>query len=205
VLLIAIQRRDYQTLNSGDLLLRALVFYVVLMPSGERWSLDARLRRQRGHEPRLRAPWGLRLLQIQVSLLYFFALWAKLRGVSWSNGTAVGLVFQIGDLQRIAVPHWLAVQPWFAALPTYGTLATETFLIFGLWIPRLRWWAIAAGVALHLSIDATILVGWFSLAAIACYLAFVPPATTGAAVAWILRVIRREKARVDQPAPQGAH
>jgi len=55
VLLIAIQRRDVQTLNSGDLLLRVLVFYVILMPSGECWSLDARIRRRFGREPRPRA------------------------------------------------------------------------------------------------------------------------------------------------------
>jgi len=174
VLLIAIQRRDPQTLNSGDLLLRVLVFYVILMPSGECWSLDARIRQRFGRAPRWRAPWALRLLQIQVSMLYFFALWAKLRGASWANGTAVGLALQIGDLQRIALPHGLLVQPTVAALMTYGTLATETFLVFGLWVPRLRYAAMAAGVGLHLGIDATILVGWFSWATITAYLAFVP-------------------------------
>jgi vitamin K-dependent gamma-carboxylase-like protein len=184
VLLIAIQRRDYATLNSGDLLLRALVFYIVLMPSGECWSVDAWFGRRIGREPQPRAPWGLRLLQIQVTLLYFFAAWDKLRGQTWSSGTAVGIVLQIGDLQRFAVPFSIATSPTVSAVLTYGTLATEIFLTFGLWRPRLRWWAIGAGLLLHLGIEATILVGWFSLAVIACYLAFVPAESLRSGVTW---------------------
>jgi hypothetical protein len=194
VLLIAIQRRDPETLNSGDLLLRLLVFYVALMPSGECWSVDAWFARRRGREPQLRAPWGLRLLQVQVSLIYFFAVWDKLRGQSWANGTAVGIVLQIGDLQRIAVPHALATWPAFAAMLTYGTLATEIFLVFGLWMRRTRWWAMGAGVALHLGIEATILIGWFSLAIIACYLAFVPAETLRALVARMQARVRHRSA-----------
>ncbi len=34
-----------------------------------------------------------------------------------------------------------------------------------------------AGVAIHLGIEATLLIGWFSLTVIACYLAFVPATT----------------------------
>lgn len=202
VALTAIQRRNPETLNSGDELLRALVFYVVLMPSGECWSVDAWLRRRwRGLEPRDRAPWGLRLLQIQVSVIYFFAVWDKLQGTSWANGTAVGMALQIEDLQRIALPHWLLVAPPFAALVTYGTLATEIFLVFGLWVPRLRWYAMGAGVALHLGIDATILVGWFSYAVIACYLAFVPAPVLRAAVAWVRNRLGRTAPTASSPAP----
>ena len=74
-LLIALQRRNVYVLNSGDLLLRELAIFVALMPAGECWSLDARHR-----EVYARAPWALRLLQIQVSALYLFSVLAKLHG-----------------------------------------------------------------------------------------------------------------------------
>ena len=53
----------------------------------------------------------------------------------------------------------------------------EGFLVFGLWRTKTRWWAMAAGVAIHLGIEATLLIGWFSLTIISCYLAFVPADT----------------------------
>ncbi len=170
VALVLVQRRDVYTLNSGDLLLRELAFFVALMPAGEVWSLDAR---RRGASA-LRAPWALRLLQLQVSALYLFSVVAKLGGRSWQDGTAVGLAVQLEDLQRVVLPQGLATSVTFSALATYGTLVVEAFLVVGLWRAGTRWWAMAAGVAIHLGIEATLLIGWFSLTVIACYLAFVP-------------------------------
>lgn len=169
-LLIAVQRRDVYVLNSGDLLLRELALFVALMPAGETWSLDAR---RRGDSPP-RAPWALRLLQLQVSALYLFSVTAKLGGTSWQNGTAVGKAVQLEDLQRFVLPQSLATSVTVSALLTYGTLVVEAALVVGLWVPRLRWWVMAAGIGIHLGIEATLLIGWFSLAVICCYLAFVP-------------------------------
>jgi hypothetical protein len=179
VLLILVQRRDVYVLNSGDLLLRELALYLILMPAGEVWSLDAR---RRGRSS-LRAPWGLRLLQLQISALYLFSVTAKLHGTSWQNGTAVGKALQLDDLQRLVVPQSLAASVTVSAVLTYGTLVAEAFLILGLWFPRTRWYAIAGGIAIHLGIEATLLIGWFSLTIISCYLAFVPGPVLRAVVA----------------------
>lgn len=170
-LLIALQRRNVYVLNSGDLLLRELALFVALMPAGECWSLDAR---RRGSSA-LRAPWGLRLLQVQVSALYLFSVVAKLHGDAWQNGTAVGIALQLEDLQRFVMPFPLATSVTVSALLTYGTLLAEAFLIIGLWHPRTRYVAMAVGIAIHLGIEGTLLIGWFSFTVIACYLAFVPP------------------------------
>jgi len=168
--LLVLQRRDVYVLNSGDLLLRELAFYVALMPSGETWSLDAR--RRGTSEPR--APWGLRLLQLQVSCIYLFSVVAKLHGSTWQSGTAVGRAVQLEDLQRLVIPQWAATSVTVSAVLTYGTLVVEGFLVFGLWRAGTRWWAMAAGAAIHLGIEATLLIGWFSLTVLSCYLAFVP-------------------------------
>jgi len=170
LLLIALQRRDVYMLNSGDLLLRELALYLCLMPSGEVWSLDAR---RRGVSER-RAPWGLRMLQMQVSMLYAFSVVAKLHGDTWQDGSAVGRAVQLGDLQRFVVPEGIATSVTIVALLTYGTLVVEAALAVGLWLPRARYVVMALGVSIHLGIEATLLIGWFSLTVIAAYLAFVP-------------------------------
>jgi hypothetical protein len=170
VLLVALQRRDVYMLNSGDLLLRELAIYLCLMPSGEVWSLDVR---RRGRSE-LRAPWGLRMLQMQVSMLYAFSVIAKLHGDTWQDGSAVGRAVQLGDLQRLVVPEGIATSVTVAALLTYGTIVVETALAIGLWMPRARYVVMALGVSIHLGIEATLLIGWFSLTVICTYLAFVP-------------------------------
>jgi len=189
LLLLVIQRRDVYVLNSGDLLLRELAFYVALMPAGECFSLDAR---RRGTVAK-RAPWGLRLLQMQVSLIYLFSVVAKLHGDSWQNGTAVGKAVQLQDLQRLVLPHALATSVTFSALATYGTLVIEGALVFGLWLPRMRWWVMAAGVSIHLGIEATLLIGWFSLTVISCYLAFVPAEVLRAGKSRLMRFARASR------------
>lgn len=192
-LLIALQRRNVYVLNSGDLLLRELALFVALMPAGESWSLDARRRGSRW-----RAPWALRLLQLQVSALYLFSVTAKLGGASWQNGTAVGQAVQLEDLQRLVLPESLATSVTVAAVLTYGTLVVEAFLVIGLWLPKTRWWAMAAGIAIHLGIEATLLIGWFSLTVIACYLAFVPADVLRRVVR---RVTDRGPAKMEPPTP----
>ncbi|MCW2570607.1 MAG: hypothetical protein JWO88_665 [Frankiales bacterium] len=183
VLLLAVQRRDPWVLNSGDLLLRELAFFVMLMPAGETWSLDAHRRARRGLTERRRAPWALRLVQLQVSALYLFSVWAKVRGVDWNDGTAVGIALQLEDLQRFTLPAALSSSLLVSAVLTYSSLAVEASLAFGLWLPRLRYWVMAAGVGLHLGIEASLLIGFFSLAVISSYLAFVPPEHLRALVA----------------------
>lgn len=191
-LLVVIQRRDVYVLNSGDLLLRELAFYVALMPAGEVWSLDAR--RRGTSAPR--APWGLRLLQVQVSVIYLFSVVAKLHGDTWQDGTAVGRAVQLADLQRFVIPEAFATSVTLSALLTYGTLLVEGALVFGLWLPRFRWWVMAAGVSIHLGIEATLLIGWFSFTILACYLAFVPGDTLRTALSMINRTLRGRHAGV---------
>lgn len=194
VLLLAIQRRDPWVLNSGDLLLRELAFFVALMPAGETWSLDAR--RRGSSNPR--APWALRLVQLQISGLYLFSVWAKVRGHTWNDGTAVGIALQLEDLQRFAVPSSVATSLVVSAVLTYSALAVEASLAVGLWLPRLRYWVMAAGVGLHLGIEASLLIGWFSLAVIASYVVFVPAGDLRQAVLRLRALAARRPAAISR-------
>jgi hypothetical protein len=182
VCLVLVQRRNPYVVNSGDLLLRAMAFYLVLMPSGESWSVDAWRRRTAGRLPQPRAAWPLLLLRVQIGLMYAFAFMAKALGEPWRGGLAVGQSLQLEDLQRVPVPFGVAADEWVSRLLTFGTLGTELVLALALLLPvswRYRRWALLLGVALHLGIDGTLLVGWFSWAVVAAYLAFVPDDVLG--------------------------
>ena len=186
VCLVSFARRDPWVLNSGDLLIIVLAFYVMLTPSGAALSVDRWLEaRPRFWDFAKRSLWPLRLIQVQVSLLYFFAVWAKVRGETWNDGTAASYAFRIEDLERFPIPAFVTDSLLLVNLITYGTLAVELALAILVWNGKLRPWVLLLGVMLHLGIDYAVRVGFFSYAALVAYIAFLPPETVSA---WVHRL-----------------
>jgi hypothetical protein len=180
---LSLERRNPFVLNSGDGLIRITAFFLMLAPSGVALSLD-RLRKTRDRfwEFPRRSPWAIRLLQIQFSVLYLSTAWAKLRGVTWNDGTAVSYALRIEDISRFGPPGWLTRSELTVNLMTYGTLCLELGLGILVWNRVLRPWVLALGVAMHLAIDLTLRVGFFSYAVLVLYIAFLPPDAVAARV-----------------------
>jgi uncharacterized membrane protein YphA (DoxX/SURF4 family) len=174
--MLTLQRGNSTIFNSGDLVLRQIGIAVALAPSGLLLSLDAsRRRRGGGGPPPWRAPWALRLLQLELAIGYALSAWAKVRGATWHDGTALGLALRIEDLQRFAAPEWLFDQAVLINALTWFTLLFEGGFILAVWNRRLRPWVLGIGVAFHLGIDVFLDIGFFSVAMWIAYLAFIPP------------------------------
>ena len=175
LMMVILQRANTTIFNSGDLLLRQVGVCVALAPCGLLWSLDARRDRRKGRVRNLlRSPFAMRFLQLSLALGYFLSAWAKARGTTWHDGTAIGLSLRIDDLQRYAAPDWLFEQTILLNLFTWATLLFEASFAFLVWNRRLRPWVIATGIAFHLGIDAFLDIGFFSMAIFLAYVAFVP-------------------------------
>jgi Vitamin K-dependent gamma-carboxylase len=185
LVLVSLHHRNLWFQHGGDRVIRVAVLMLALAPCGATLSVDAwRLRRRAAREGAgtatpLVAVWPLRLFQLQWMVIYAFTGVDKLRGVNWIDGTA--LYFALSDMSFQRFPQ--QVEPvlqsaWGQAvcqLLTYVTLAWEVaFAPLVLWAPA-RMPMLAAGVALHLGIAATISVGSFSFAMMAGYLAFLSP------------------------------
>lgn len=175
VALMSLTRRDPFVFNSGDALLRNIALFIALAPSGDALSLDRwRTARESFWTFPARAPWALRLVQVQISMVYLFTVWAKARGERWFGGTAVSESLRVGDLIRLPLPDALTDSVLLANLLTFGTLAVELALALFIWNRRWRPYLIVAGIALHLFIEITFALGFFSVVMIASYIAFVP-------------------------------
>jgi hypothetical protein len=204
--LMALTRRNVWVLDSGDPLLRSIAFFLVFAPSGAALSVDRRLAVRRGRAepgafPR-RAPWALRLLQIQLSVLYLAAVWFKVGGETWRDGTAVSYALRIENLERFPLPDALTTAELASNVLTFGTLAVELALGLLVWNRRLRPWVLLAGVSLHLAIDYAIRVGFFSYGILVLYIAFIPPETMDRWLAALARVWARVRpAGAAAPAP----
>ena len=57
-------------------------------------------------------------------------------------------------------------------------MVTELSLAVLIWNRRLRPWVLLVGVSLHVGIESSIMVGFFSYAMLASYLCFIPPETS---------------------------
>jgi hypothetical protein len=193
VCLISLERRSPFVVNAGDQLLRIFALYLALAPSGASLSVDRWRKRAPLWDFPKRAPWALRLMQLQLSFVYLGAVWVKVRGTPWNDGTAVSYALRLDDLERFPVPAFIPELPAFSTLLTYGTLAVELCLGVLVWNRRLRPWVIGAGVLMHLGIEWALRVGFFTLAVFVMYVAFVPPERASEALLRVRDRVRRAR------------
>jgi hypothetical protein len=151
--LVSFQNRNPLILNGQDAVLRLIGFWLLLLPIGDAWSLDAALAGG-GTRGTIRADaWPLRLLQAQVALVMLAAGIWKLRGDDWIDGTALHYVTRLdGFWGNLPVPDaFLSSAPALRFL-TYATLAVELTVPLVIWIPKLRRAALATAVGFHLAL-----------------------------------------------------
>ena len=206
VTMVSLQARNPYVQTGGELVLRLTGFYMMLVPAGESLSVD-RWRKHKGDfwEFPARAPWGLRLAQIQLSAIYLFTVWTKVPGRTWNDGSAVGYALQLRPYLRLPIPERVLDFVPLMNLFTWGTLAIELSMAILIWNRKLRPWVMLGGIALHLGIEIALKVGFFSYSMWVLYTTFIPE---DAAERFILRVrdrfLRRTSTAAAEPATLAA-
>jgi len=132
-----------QQLYSNHLYLATLVLLLLtIADSGARFSLDAR--RSGGHD--LILEWPILLLKIEISIVYFYAALLKINP-QYLSGVMLGGFWPFNELA--ALPgFWSSVLP----IAAVASILVELFLAVALWVPRLRWLALAVGIGFHMLI-----------------------------------------------------
>jgi hypothetical protein len=153
------------------------VILLAISPCGAALSLDQRRKTGSFWSAQTKPNWPIRLIQVQLSLIYLAAVRVKLSGETWLDGTAVSYALRIQDMQRVPTPHWFTTNAPAMNAMTWGALATELAMAVLVWFPRWRPWVLTAGVLMHLMIDLHIQIGIFSYATLVMYLAWIPPET----------------------------
>jgi len=157
--LCSFQHRNIILFDGEDVLFRVMAFLLIWMPIGARLSWHS-WRRSRNGEPPLeviRPVWPLRLMQLQMTLIYGASVVEKLKGTDWVQGTALYYVSRLDDLWgRFPIPGFVA--GWFDSLTAlawmgWGVLFAEAFVAAGLWIKQTRLLALLVAVGIHLSLD----------------------------------------------------
>lgn len=177
ILIMSFERRIPLAFNSGDALVRIEALLIAISPCGAALSLDQRRTTGSFWSAQTRPNWPIRLLQVQLSIIYIAAAQVKLSGEPWLHGTAVSYVLRLEDMQRVIAPEWFATNALAMNMLTWGTIAVELAVGILVWFPRFRPWVLAAGVLMHLLIDAYVQVGIFSYAMFVMYFAWLSPET----------------------------
>lgn len=154
--LTSLQNRNYAIVDGEDTLFRLFAFYLALCPAGWAYSLDARRRRRRlgAEQTDPPVPWGLRLFQIQISVVYLSSAIEKTLGHDWTAGTALYYVSRLDDaFGKFPLPGFVFETLWLTRLLSWSVLALEWTLPVLLWLPRTRRIAIAVAIVFHLAIE----------------------------------------------------
>lgn len=202
VWIVSFCHRNGLILDSEDTVFRLVGFFLILMPCGARWSVDAWLKR-RLHgklaspegEPSSPAAWGLRLLQIQMCVIFVSAGLCKVQDSFWQDGTAMYFVARLDDyFGRFPAPALLWQTPWLVRLISWSVVAAELLIPALLWLPSVRRWALAAAVVFHLANEYTMHLFLFHWIMLVGWSSFLTADDLDAIKAWFRRGRRRQAA-----------
>jgi len=173
--LVSLHMRNVWILSSADVLIRCVFVILVWSPCFNVLSVDSYLARRRGRPFSVVASqWTWRLLQIQVSVVYLWTFWAKIKGDAWFDGSAVYYATRLDTMKNITLP-WVLDHKNIIMLSTWGTLIIECALGSLIWFKRLRTPVVIGGVLLHVGIEVVMAIPFFEWIMIALLMSFYTP------------------------------
>ena len=182
--------------NGGDEVLRLTLLYLalgyVLLPARDR-ALSLDRRRIGGSGPALMPAWPLRLVQIQMCIVYVVAGFWKVVGPPWRDGSALYYALGNSAFSRFGVPDWPGLQPLFMAVTLSVAWWELLFPVLVGW-ERSRRGALLFGVGVHGGILVFMNIGIFSFVMLAVYPAFLRPDEARRFVAWTTAQLSSERA-----------
>jgi Vitamin K-dependent gamma-carboxylase len=177
VLHVVFMQRNYGIVYGADIISAFLFFSLALSDNDRSFSVRAWLGRSRkpmGEINQMLTTIGVRLLQIQICIVYGYTGFEKLKGPSWWDGTAVWAV--LGNRQLMMFDtSWLKEVPLVIVFATFSTLFFEIYFPALVWLKATRRWLLLFGVALHMGIALSVGLVFFSVAMMSTYFVYIPP------------------------------
>lgn len=166
VTVVSVHRTQPFGLNAGDSLLRLLLLWMAVgAVCGSERSLQ---NGGSGNRPAV----VVRLVQIQVVVMYLTAALWKIQSARWRGGDAVYMVLTNNSVAQLPWPSFVS-NTWAAvALLSWCTIALELSLAVGLTVKRTRRYAIYAAAIMHLVFAYSLSIGIFTPVALVALSAF---------------------------------
>ncbi|MCX6129891.1 MAG: DCC1-like thiol-disulfide oxidoreductase family protein, partial [Proteobacteria bacterium] len=146
----SITNTAFSTHYGFDIYAHIFLFYLMLVPCGDCWSLDA-WRRIQPAPPKATNRLALRVLQIHLCLSYLGSGLLKAQGEQWWNGELLWKSLNLPIYYQFDMT-WLGHWPILLVLGGWLTLALEIGYCVFIWPRSSRWPWIWGILALHLGI-----------------------------------------------------
>jgi hypothetical protein len=154
------------------------LFYLMVAPLPDQWSLDVRIRAPMPKDQRLQG-FHRRILQMHMCLIYFFGGIAKLVGVGWWNGTSLWRALTRPPFNVVPPDVLIAGKNIFPVLGILVCVA-ETGYPFFIWPRKSRPAWLAFIIAMHVAIGIAMGMYLFALIMVVLNVAAFGPGLIGA-------------------------
>ncbi len=172
--LASLHHRNPLVTYGADDVMRIMTFLLVFSRAGEVLSIDRWWEGRTGQTIVPATAWCTRLMQLQVSIVYFQAFLCKFSGCTWLDGTAVYYAVEVPKYRRAHLPS-IARNMTGARVLTWGTMAIECALGPLVWIRELRLPVVASAIAFHLGMEVFMNLHLFGSTMIVCLTLFLDP------------------------------
>ncbi len=161
---LALIQRNYSIVYGADIVSGFWLFALVFMNTGVS-------RRQDVEWSKILTSVGIRLVQLQLCLIYGYTGFEKLKGTEWWDQTAVWNVLGNDQLMMMDLSALRSV-PLLIAIVTWGTILFEIYMPALVWHKPLKKWVLLSGVGLHSGIAAIMGLIFFSCTMMSSYFLF---------------------------------
>jgi len=155
----------------GTSILQIILFYSLFLQTDQ--ALVPKFARPK-KQPATVPGWPLRLIQLQIAIVYISAATLKLQSLDWVHGTILFSVLNNPSFSYFDFTP-LARFPWIFIFLTYFTLVGELSFIYWVWIPSHRRVALGMVAMLHIGLLFTLNVHYFSEIMLCSLTAFLIP------------------------------
>jgi Vitamin K-dependent gamma-carboxylase len=145
--------------NGGEYVARIIVLCLALTNCGSLYSVDHLLGLSNGHK--IVDGWAIRLIQLNIVVIYFFSAMYKLRDKYWVDKATIirNCMYSPVWGKRLFLKFFSI--PLVYKTLAYSTVAFEYFAPLLFFIPETRILSMLAGISLHLGISIFMRIGYF--------------------------------------------
>jgi uncharacterized membrane protein len=171
------------------------LFYLMLSPLPDRFSLDHRLVKTKPKDPQLLGFWQ-RVLQVHLCLIYFFGGLGKSLGSGWWDGSNLWRALTRPPFDIIS-PDILIRLKYLLPILGISIVLIELGYVFFIWMKKTRFIWLGCIVGMHIAIGVTMGMYLFALVMIVLNLA-----AFGADPGFVERSSRKIRQKLERSKPQ---
>lgn len=173
-------QRNYSIVFGADIMAGLFLFYLVFVETPEVIKNFSLFRKKNSSEPftdkksDFVSTAMVRLLQIQLAVIYAYTGFEKLKGSTWWDGTALWAVFANPQMVWMDLSFIKSIS-WVLPLIAFSTVVFEVYFPAAVLSQRTRSYWLFAGFLFHIGIGFLMSLWSFSLVMLSIYFLFIDP------------------------------